>query len=146
MSETVTVRWEGAVIGVQQIEASDFTTLRTVSTSSWVGREFQGIGLGTEMRGAVLAFAFENLGAEFAISTALDYNQGSIRVSEKLGYANNGFRRENVRGKPVETALFRLTRERWDRDRPVSVRVEGLEPCLELLGLTQGYARPVALA
>jgi RimJ/RimL family protein N-acetyltransferase len=130
-----TVRYDGQPIGVQQIEADDFPTLRTVSTSSWLGRAFQSIGLGTEMRGAVLSFAFETLSAEIAVSSALDHNPASIRVSEKLGYTRNGVRRENMDGEPVDATLFHLTRERWTRDRPVVAYVEGFERRIDLLGV-----------
>jgi RimJ/RimL family protein N-acetyltransferase len=137
------VRWGRALVGVQQIEADDFPTLRTVSTSSWLGRDFQGIGLGTEMRGAVLAFAFEVLGAEIATSSAFHINPASVRVSEKLGYARNGVRRENVGGEPVEAVLFRLTHDQWARQRPVDARFTGIEECLDLLGVLTREGRQI---
>jgi len=129
------VRVRGAIVGVQQIEALDFPTLLTVTTSSWLGRSFQGAGLGTEMRGSVLSFAFDTLGAELATSSAFTHNPASRRVSEKLGYSRNGVRRENVAGKLVEAGLFLLTRERWAAEPFVSATVEGLDSCLELLGV-----------
>jgi RimJ/RimL family protein N-acetyltransferase len=128
-------RFRGQLIGVQQILAEEFPVLRTVSTSSWLGSAFQGIGLGTEMRAAVLSFGFDALGAEAAISGAYAYSLGSIRVSEKLGYMRNGVRRDDIRGEAVEAALFRLTREAWLDDPPLVAEVRGLEPCLELFGL-----------
>ena len=134
------VRWNGVPIGIQQVEADDFPTLRTVNTSSWVGLGYQGMDFGTEMRAAVLAFAFDALGAELALSGAVEYNAASIRVSEKLGYVRNGVRRQSIRGKPVEAVLFRLTRERWSGGRPVKVRIEGLEPCLDLFDVTDREA------
>jgi RimJ/RimL family protein N-acetyltransferase len=129
------VRFGGRLIGVQQIQADEFPVLRTVSTSSWLGSAFQGAGLGTEMRAAVLSFGFDALGAETAISGAYTYNLGSIRVSEKLGYMRNGVRRDDVRGEAVEAVLFRLTRAAWLDDPPLVAEVRGLESCLELFGL-----------
>jgi RimJ/RimL family protein N-acetyltransferase len=129
------VRFRGRLIGVQQIQADEFSVLRTVSTASWLGSSFQGRGLGTEMRAAVLSFTFAELGAEAAISGAYDYNLGSIRVSEKLGYARNGIRLDDVRGQPVEAVLFRLTRRAWSDDPPLVAEVRGLAACLELFGL-----------
>jgi RimJ/RimL family protein N-acetyltransferase len=128
------VRFRGRLIGVQQIQADEFPVLRTVSTASWLGSAFQGVGLGTEMRAAVLSFGFDALGAEAAISGAYAYNLGSIRVSEKLGYARNGVRLDDVRGKPVEAVLFRLTRNTWLDDPPLVAEVRGLEPCLDMFG------------
>ncbi|MCW2964488.1 MAG: GCN5-like N-acetyltransferase [Actinomycetia bacterium] len=129
------VRFRGRLIGVQQIQADEFPVLRTVNTSSWLGSAFQGIGLGTEMRAAVLSFGFDALGAEAAISGAYAYNVSSIRVSQKLGYMRNGVRRDDIRGEAVEAVLFRLAREAWLDDPPLVAEVRGLEPCLELFGL-----------
>ena len=88
---------DGVPIGVQDLRAVDFTPLRTVSTGSWLTRSRQGDGLGTEMRVAVLAFAFDHLGAEVAESGALDWNEASLGVSRKLGYRDNGVKRVTAR-------------------------------------------------
>jgi RimJ/RimL family protein N-acetyltransferase len=129
-----TVRWEGRPIGIQQIEGQDFPTLRTVGTGSWLGRRYQGHGFGTEMRAAVLSFAFAGLLADYAVSGAYEYNAASIRVSEKLGYERNGVRTDNVRGKPAEAILFRLTRERWFGAARPAVDIDGLAGCAALFG------------
>ena len=140
------VRWNGALVGVQQLQSVDFAVLRAVTTSSWLGQSFQGKGIGTEMRGAVLSFSFDVLGADVATSGAYDYNPASVRVSEKLGYERNGVRRDNVRSKAVEAVLFRMTRGLWFcRPRPV-VAVDGVEACLELFGAgaRDAHLTPVA--
>ncbi len=56
----------GRPIGMQGIFAREYATFRTVKTGSWLGRDFQGRGLGKEMRAAILALAFDGLGAEVA--------------------------------------------------------------------------------
>jgi len=53
---------DGQPVGVQEVRATDFATAKTVETGSWLGLEWQGRGIGTEMRAAVLALAFEGLG------------------------------------------------------------------------------------
>ena len=126
---------DGAPIGVQQLAAGDFPVLRTVGTGSWLSLAHQGQGLGTEMRGAVLHFAFRLLGAELAITGAFPANTGSIRVSEKLGYLHNGVRRDRARGRPVDSLLFRLPRERWESSAPDRIEVEGFEGCERMFGL-----------
>jgi RimJ/RimL family protein N-acetyltransferase len=128
------VRWNGRPVGIQQIEAQDFAVLRTVSTGSWIGKRFHGLGLGTEMRAAVLAFAFAGLRADATVSGAYEYNAASIRVSEKLGYERNGVRVDNVRGKPAEAILFRLTREQWFGTARPAVDIDGLAGCDALFG------------
>lgn len=82
---------DGCVIGVQEVGAKDFKVSRTVSTGSWIGREFQRKGYGKEMRLAILHLAFLGLGAEYAESAAWETNAPSLGVSRSLGYAANGF-------------------------------------------------------
>src|ERR1700683_2225979 len=37
---------DGVPVGVQDLMAANFSTLRTVKTGSWLGRQYQGQGLG----------------------------------------------------------------------------------------------------
>jgi RimJ/RimL family protein N-acetyltransferase len=87
------------------------------------------------MRQAVLALAFDHLGAEVAESEAFLDNPASNRVSLALGYEPNGFGRLAPRGVARETQRFRLTADGWrSRPRP-PVTVDGLDGCLGLFGL-----------
>ena len=113
----------------------EFAALREVATGSWLGQKHQGKGIGTEMRAAVLHLAFEGLGAQTAVSSAWSDNKPSLGVSRKLGYTNDGVRRVMRRGKPVIDQRLRLDRATWAAKRTIPVRIEGLEPCLPLLGL-----------
>ena len=128
--------WErGTPVGFQDLRGPDFLRSRTVGTGSWLGREFQGRGVGKLMRQAVLTLAFDHLGAQIAETEAFIDNPASNRVSLALGYEPNGFGRLSPRGVARETQRFRLTAEGWrSRARP-DVRVEGLDGCLSLLGL-----------
>ena len=54
----------GTIVGSQGLSGADFAVRREVSTGSWVGRRFQGQGIGTQMRAAVLHLAFEGLDAQ----------------------------------------------------------------------------------
>jgi RimJ/RimL family protein N-acetyltransferase len=67
MLELAVIR-DGTVVGTQGIGAHDFAVLREVHTGSWLGRAYQGQGIGTQMRAAVLQLAFEGLGARWAVS------------------------------------------------------------------------------
>ena len=135
-SLNLVVLTEGRVMGTQSIDARQFSILREVGTGSWLGREFQGQGYGTEMRAAVLDLAFAGLGAEYVTSEAFADNEASYRVSRKLGYRDDGIERLVVRGAPVVGRRLRLDREGWASARTVEVRTEGLEPCLPLFGLS----------
>ncbi|MHB8312651.1 MAG: GNAT family N-acetyltransferase [Candidatus Dormibacteria bacterium] len=65
---------EGRVIGCQDLEAEAFAVRRSVDTASWLGREYQGLGFGKEMRAAILHLGFVALGAEEALTSAFrDY-------------------------------------------------------------------------
>ena len=123
------------LIGVQGVLGHDFATRKEVKTGSWIARRFQGQGFGTEMRAAVLELAFHGLGAEAALSSALDGVDASTRVSRKLGYVDDAESWVEVRGERRIDRRMRLTRDRWiDHDR-ISVRISGLEPCIPLFGL-----------
>jgi RimJ/RimL family protein N-acetyltransferase len=129
------VEIEGRPIGTQSIYARDFAVFRTVDTGSWLGRAHQGRGYGTEMRAAILSFAFDGLGALVAESSAFLDNVASSSVSRKLGYAENGRGSLAPEGIARETQRFRMTAEAWrSRPRP-PVAIEGLDACRELFGI-----------
>jgi RimJ/RimL family protein N-acetyltransferase len=125
---------DGTVLGGQSLLADAFAVLRTVGTGSWLARPYQGRGLGTEMRSAVLHLAFVGLGARVATSSAFADNLASLRVSEKLGYEPNGEDEVAPRGVARRHLHRRLTRERWQVGRRDDIALHGLEPCLALLG------------
>ncbi len=129
---------EGRVVGHQSIEGRDFAVRREVATGSWLGRRHHGGGIGTEMRAAVLHLAFAGLGAADALSGAFEDNPASFGVSRKLGYEPDGIERFVVRDHRVTERRLRLTRARWEAHRTVPVSIDGLEPCLPLLGLKNG--------
>lgn len=125
----------GQLIGIQAVAGHGFAHTRELKTGSWLGQSFQGRGYGTEMRAAVLELAFHGLGAQAALSSSLDGVQASLRVSQKLGYTEDGQSWLEVRGERRCDRHLRLTRDRWtDRER-ISVRISGLEPCFPLFGL-----------
>ncbi|MCG8920834.1 GNAT family N-acetyltransferase [Lentzea sp. CC55] len=125
-------RREGGVVGMQEISAKDFGVLREVNTGSWLGLEHQGGGIGTEMRIAVLQFAFDHLGADVARSAAWLGNHASNRVSEKLGYVHDGTMRAAPRGQRLEHVRLRLDKENFVRPE-WDVAVEGLAECVQLI-------------
>jgi RimJ/RimL family protein N-acetyltransferase len=131
--DLVVVR-DGTVVGTQGVSARDFAILREVSTGSWVGREYHGQGIGTEMRAAVLHLAFAGLGAQYAISGAFSDNAASQRISRKLGYADDGLERLVSRGRPATVQRFRLDRQGWEAAHAIPVTIAGLKPCLHMFG------------
>jgi RimJ/RimL family protein N-acetyltransferase len=120
---------------MQGVGAERFAVTRAVSSGSWLGRPFQGVGTGRLMRAVMLEFAFTHLGATQASSSILDANERSRRVSLRLGYQPNGTDARVVRDVRRGEQRYLLEREAWLRrdDRP-PLRVEGLNACLGLLG------------
>lgn len=119
---------DGHPVGLQSIGAKLFAELGTVETGSWLNRPHQGLGFGTEMRTAVLHFAFETLEASEAHSEARLENDSSIGVSRKLGYTDNGLFPAMMGHQPTIVQAFRLTRKQWRADRPdIPVTVTGFE-------------------
>ena len=129
------VALDGIVVGVQGVHADDFPTLRAVETGSWLGRAYQGKGIGTEMRQAILRLAFAGLGARYAHTPAFDDNPASIAVTRKLGYEQNGTRRGVRRWEPAWQTTYRMSREKWQQLRRDDIVIDGIEPCLELFGI-----------
>jgi RimJ/RimL family protein N-acetyltransferase len=124
----------GVVTGTQSIGARDFAIVHEVSTGSWLGQRYQGQGIGTEMRAAVLHLAFAGLDAESAVTAAMIDNAASNAVSRKLGYQPSGLARRRVRDALAYEQRFALDRSRWEQCRTVPVEIDGLAACLPLFG------------
>jgi RimJ/RimL family protein N-acetyltransferase len=90
------------------------------------------------MRTAVLALAFDSLAALEARSSAFLDNPASLRVSRKLGYADDGTEVYAREGRRAVEQRFCMSVEAWRAVLREPVEIEGLEPCLPLLGLAAG--------
>ncbi len=125
---------EGELVGMQDLVAADFGTLRTVSTGSWLRQSAQGRGIGTEMRTAVVLYAFDHLGAEVAETEAASWNTASLAVSRAVGYAPNGSTRKSWGGNAQDVQHLRL--EPQELNRPAwTLEVGGHDGVASFLGL-----------
>lgn len=124
------------LLGMQELEGTDFGRLREVDTASYLVASARGRGFGTQMRRGVLALAFGALGARTAITSAWPDNHASLGVSRRLGYRDNGVVRHR-RGDGVDDMVrLRLTRAEWEAGQGgAGVRVGGVEPCLPYFGV-----------
>jgi RimJ/RimL family protein N-acetyltransferase len=124
---------DGEVAGIQGLMANNFANLRQAETGSWLGKAFQGQGVGKEMRAAVLHFLFAGLDAERAISGAWHDNPSSLGVSRALGYEENGSEFRMRRDRADRLIHLVLTREKWEPTRRDDIEIIGLERCRDML-------------
>lgn len=116
------VRRNGELVGTQDVKGKQFMITRTCSTGSWLGRRFHRQHIGTRMRRAVCAFAFDELGAERMTSGAFADNAPSLGVSRNLGYRPNGTERIVRRGVAADHQSLLLTPDAFVRGGdPVTV-------------------------
>lgn len=127
---------DGVLVGSTGIVANGFAERRTFETGSWLGRAFQGRGIGREMRIATLQLGFDGFGARLATTSAFHDNAASLGVTRSLGYAHTATTLKPRRGVDDESLSFEMTRDHFashvHRD---DVRLQGVEACLPLLGL-----------
>ena len=124
------------LVGMQSIDATGFAVTREVHTGSYLDPALQGRGIGAAMRAVVVEFAFRYLGATTASSGYMVGNHASRKVSERLGYADDGMVVWEFRGERFEERRMRLTAQRWPAFRPGwlnGLRVTGLAACWPLL-------------
>lgn len=127
------------VVGSTSLGANRFPVVRTFETGSWLGRRYQGRGLGTEMRIATLHLGFLGLDALEARTGAFEDNLASLGVTRKLGYEPNGVAVHDRRGARAVSYRFRMTRQYFmDHVQRDDIEIHGDAPAREFLGITHG--------
>jgi RimJ/RimL family protein N-acetyltransferase len=126
---------DGDPLGVVTLRANDFTVVREVVTSAWLGLEHQGAGCGTEARVGLLTLAFDHLDARAALTEVFRDNHASQGVSRKLGYEHDGISVDARGDEALVSDRLRLTRETWTRQARPVVRVDGMAACRPAFGL-----------
>ena len=135
-SAGLAVFWHGELAGVQGIDTVDYLVTRSAETGSWLGRRYQGRGIGTAMRQVICAFAFDCLDAGQVTSAAYTDNPASLAVSRKCGYAPNGTQVRARMGRRAVLQRFVLEPDRLVRyEHELSVR--GLAAFRRSIGLDQ---------
>ncbi len=134
---------DGQPIGSQALHAANFGSTRRAMTGSWLGLPWQGRGLGTEMRVAMLTLLFDGLHGSVAASGAIVGNEASRGVSLKLGYEEVGRSLVSPRGDPVEHHDFELERSRFRRPTPRS-RSRVFRASSRSSGSATGWTKPAS--
>lgn len=73
------VRVDGQIVGTQGLSSHGYLTHRRAETGSWLGRAHQGHGIGTLMRQAICALAFDHFDAVEIMSGAYTDNPRPVR-------------------------------------------------------------------
>lgn len=124
-------------IGLQSLSGFDqWPHHRFVGTTSWLLAPFQGHGIGTGARAAVLELAFTHLHAASAKSWVLEDNRASVAVSTKLGYRLIDRHDVTEHGCTYTEGVYQLDRDVW-LESPVRRQylpaITGVERLVELL-------------
>lgn len=126
---------DGDPVGVCAVTADGFPARRIVSTGSWLGRRYQGQGLGREMRAAALHLIFTGFDADLARTAAWHDNAASLGVTRSLPYTHAGSSRQSRRG-VLDTMLeFTMTRDQWDTVRRDDIQLRGVDGVVDQLAL-----------
>ena len=126
------------LVGTTVALADRFPIVRVFETGSWLGRRFQGRGIGTEMRIATLHLGFLGLDAVTATTGAFHDNAASLGVTRKLGYEPNGIALHDRRGERAHSNRFLMTRDHFlAHVRRDDVQIDGDEPVRDFLGITR---------
>ena len=126
------------LVGTTAALADKFPTVRAFETGSWLGRRFQGQGIGTEMRIATLHLGFLGFDAVTATTGAFHDNAASLGVTRKLGYEPNGVAMHERRGERAQSNRFLMTREHFlEHLRREDIEIDGDEPVRDFLGIAR---------
>ncbi|MCX8555063.1 GNAT family protein [Mycolicibacterium mucogenicum] len=125
----------GDAVGVCTVTANGFPASRNVCTGSWLGRRYQGRGLGREMRTAALQLIFAGFDADVARTAAWHDNAASLGVTRSLPYVQTGSSRQSRRGVFDTMLEFTMTRAQWEQLRRRDIELIGVDPVVDQLGL-----------
>jgi RimJ/RimL family protein N-acetyltransferase len=140
-AETCVDRWnldlavlvDESAVGMCSVHAERFPQNRSLTTGSWLGRAYQGQGLGRELRQAALHLIFAGFDADLAVTRAWHDNAASIGVTRSLPYVETGTTVEMRRDRDDTMVRFEMTAERWATIRRDDIRLVGIEDAGELL-------------
>lgn len=85
--------------------------------STWIGREFHGTGLNTQMKYLMINHAFDEMGFEKIAFRVDERNMASRKAVEKLGAVLEGILRKNVYlldGFKRNTCCYGILKEEWN--------------------------------
>lgn len=118
---------DDVVVGMCSLEADGFRERRTVETGSWLGRRYQGQGIGTEMRHAALHLAFTGFQAELVTTSAWHDNTASLRLTRSLPYTETGTTCRQRRTHDDTMLEFSMTPTQWETIRRNDIELRRID-------------------
>ena len=109
----------GKIVGV-----TGFNTIckdnRSGQIGYWLGQQHQGRGIMTRAVRALMQHGFDHLGLNRISISAAVGNLKSRAIPERLGFLQEGIAREVewVNGRPLDHAVYAMTRNDWDDLNP----------------------------
>lgn len=104
---------DGAIRGACGIHPQSDVYARSAEIGYWLGTAFHGRGLMTKVVRAVTEFGFTHEWLERIYASVFAWNEASMRVLEKCGYAREGVLRKSVfkDGNVIDAVLFAKVRD-----------------------------------
>ncbi len=108
------IRIDGAIAGIVGHHRIDWPN-RLTSIGYWLAVDHQGKGVMTRACGALIDFAFTELSLNRVEISAATTNRRSRAVIERLGFVEEGLRRqaEWVRGQFLDLKCYGILKEEW---------------------------------
>jgi RimJ/RimL family protein N-acetyltransferase len=85
---------DGFAVGAVGLRPGEDVNRLSVEIGYWLGEEFWGRGIATEVLAAVTEYAFQTLGMVRVYAEVFEWNAASMRVLEKCGFEREGVLRK----------------------------------------------------
>ena len=110
------ILFEGEIIGGAGFDLKEGQNEGVASGGYWLGEDYWGQGIGTEVWKIVRDCAFENFDIRKMEARVFGWNPASGRVQEKCGFKKEGCLRDNIIrfGEICDVIYYGMTRKEWD--------------------------------
>lgn len=107
------------LIGVIKIDKGYAEKHKEVKIGFWIGKEYHGKGIMTEVLFAMLDYIFRDLGMNRVYCDIFENNIGSLKLVRKLGFKHAGTARQGAIkfGRYLDTYEYGLIEEEWKKAR-----------------------------
>jgi RimJ/RimL family protein N-acetyltransferase len=86
----------GKAIGCTSVMLEEGNSVKTAELGYWLGEEYWGQGIATELVKLMIKYSFKNFDIERLQAHVFEHNKASARVLEKTGFIYEGTLRNNI--------------------------------------------------